>query len=102
VEHERTTDALVLATGYAAQVPDVVLGIAHRLAWDDRGRLDVARDYSVDGGRRRVFVQNGEEHTHGLTAPDLGFGAWRSSTILAAVCGREVYPREQRIAFQEF
>ena len=102
VEHERTTDALVLATGYAAQVPDVVLGIAHRLAWDDRGRLDVARDYSVDGGRRRVFVQNGEEHTHGLTAPDLGFGAWRSSAILAAVCGREVYPREQRIAFQEF
>jgi len=102
VEHERTTDALVLATGYAAQVPDVVLGIAHRLAWDDRGRLDVARDYSVDGGRRRVFVQNGEEHTHGLTAPDLGFGPWRSSAILAAVCGRDVYPREQRIAFQEF
>ncbi len=102
VEHERTTEALVLATGYAAQVPDVVLGIAHRLAWDERGRLDVARDYSVDGGRGRVFVQNGEEHTHGLTAPDLGFGAWRSSAILAAVCGREVYPREQRIAFQEF
>lgn len=101
-EHERTTDALVLATGYAAQVPDVVLGIAHRLAWDERGRLDVARDYSVDGGRRRVFVQNGEEHTHGLTAPDLGFGAWRSSAILAVVCGRDVYPREQRIAFQQF
>ncbi|QCB94855.1 lysine N(6)-hydroxylase/L-ornithine N(5)-oxygenase family protein [Cellulomonas shaoxiangyii] len=101
-EHERTTEALVLATGYAAQVPDVVLGIAHRLAWDERGRLDVARDYSVDGGRGRVFVQNGEEHTHGLTAPDLGFGPWRSSAILAAVCGREVYPRERRIAFQEF
>lgn len=101
-EHERRTQALVLATGYAAQVPDVVLGIAHRLDWDARGRLDVARDYSVDGGRRRVFVQNGEEHTHGLTAPDLGFGPWRSSAILAAVCGREVYPREQRIAFQDF
>lgn len=101
-EHERSTEALVLATGYAAQVPDVVLGIAHRLEWDERGRLAVARDYSVDGGRGRVFVQNGEEHTHGLTAPDLGFGPWRSSTILAAVCGREVYPRERRIAFQEF
>ena len=47
-------------------------------------------------------MQNGEEHTHGLTAPDLGFGPWRSSAILAAVCGRDVYPREQRIAFQEF
>lgn len=102
VEHERTTEGLVLATGYAAQVPDVVAGIADRLDHDEHGRLAVARDYSVDGGRCRVFVQNGEEHTHGVTAPDLGFGAWRSSTILAAVCGREVYPREQRIAFQEF
>ncbi len=102
VEHERTTEALVLATGYAAQVPDAVAPIADRLDHDEHGRLAVARDYSVDGGRRRVFVQNGEEHTHGVTAPDLGFGAWRSSTILAAVCGREVYPRETRIAFQDF
>ena len=101
-EHERTTSALVLATGYAAGVPDVLLSVADRLDWDARGRLAVARDYSVDGGRRRVFVQNGEEHTHGLPAPDLGFGAWRSSTILAAVCGRDVYPREERIAFQDF
>ncbi|MBO9569918.1 MAG: SidA/IucD/PvdA family monooxygenase [Cellulomonas iranensis] len=101
-EHERTTAALVLATGYAAPAPDVLLGIDDRLDRDARGRLAVARDYSVDGGRGRVFVQNGEEHTHGLTAPDLGFGAWRSSTILAAVCGREVYPRERRIAFQDF
>jgi RimJ/RimL family protein N-acetyltransferase len=29
-------------------------------------------------------------------------GAYRASTILAAITGREVYPREQRIAFQEF
>jgi len=102
VEHTRTTAALVLATGYAAAVPDALHGVADRLDWDARGRLAVARDYSVDGGRRRVFVQNGEEHTHGLTAPDLGFGAWRSSAILAAICGREVYPREERIAFQDF
>jgi len=102
VEHTRTTAALVLATGYAAAVPDALRGVADRLDWDARGRLAVARDYSVDGGRRRVFVQNGEEHTHGLTAPDLGFGAWRSSAILAAICGREVYPREERIAFQDF
>lgn len=101
-EHERTTDALVLATGYAAQVPAFLDPVLDRLDLDARGRFAVARDYSVDHGRRRVFVQNGEEHTHGVTAPDLGFGAWRSSTILEAVVGREVYPRERRIAFQEF
>lgn len=100
--HERRTSALVLATGYAAQVPDFVLGVRDRLDWDPDGRFAVARDYTVDGGRGRVFVQNAEEHTHGLTAPDLGFGAWRNSSILASITGREVYPVERRIAFQEF
>ncbi|WP_396126383.1 lysine N(6)-hydroxylase/L-ornithine N(5)-oxygenase family protein [Cellulomonas sp. NS3] len=100
--HERRTSALVLATGYAAQVPDFVLGVRDRLDWDPDGRFAVARDYSVDGGRGRVFVQNAEEHTHGVTAPDLGFGAWRNSSILASITGREVYPVERRIAFQEF
>ncbi len=100
--HERTTAALVLATGYAAHVPAFLDPVLDHLDLDEHGRFAVARDYSVDGGRRRVFVQNGEEHTHGVTAPDLGFGAWRSSAILEAVVGREVYPRERRIAFQEF
>ncbi|WP_217182715.1 lysine N(6)-hydroxylase/L-ornithine N(5)-oxygenase family protein [Streptomyces sp. AC495_CC817] len=101
-EHERETASLVLATGYTAETPPFLAGIADSLDWDGLGRLDVARDYSVDGGRGRVFVQNGEEHTHGLTAPDLGFGAWRNSSILASITGREVYPIERRIAFQDF
>ncbi|WP_341976335.1 SidA/IucD/PvdA family monooxygenase [Microbacterium sp. LWO13-1.2] len=101
-DHERETASLILATGYAAETPPFLAGVADRLDWDALGRLDVARDYSVDGGRGRIFVQNGEEHTHGLTAPDLGFGAWRNSSILASILGREVYPIERRIAFQEF
>lgn len=101
-EYDRETHALVLATGYAAGTPGFLDPIADTLDHDALGRLDVARDYSVDGGRGRVFVQNGEEHTHGLTAPDLGFGAWRNASILASVTGREVYPIERRIAFQEF
>ncbi|MEP7762645.1 SidA/IucD/PvdA family monooxygenase [Sanguibacter sp. 25GB23B1] len=114
--HEHTTHALVLATGYAARVPDFVLGAREHLAWDDLGRFAVARDYTIDvaevardaigpdarSARGRVFVQNAEEHTHGLTAPDLGFGPWRNSSILATITGREVYPMERRIAFQEF
>jgi lysine N6-hydroxylase len=100
--HERETASLVLATGYAAETPPFLSPMAERLDHDALGRLAVARDYTVDGGRGRVFVQNGEEHTHGLTAPDLGFGAWRNSSILASITGREVYPIERRIAFQDF
>ena len=47
-------------------------------------------------------MQNAEEHTHGFVAPDLGMGAMRSSVILAQVLGREPYPVEKRIAFQEW
>ncbi|GAA1511323.1 lysine N(6)-hydroxylase/L-ornithine N(5)-oxygenase family protein [Agromyces terreus] len=101
-EHERETDALVLATGYSAQVPAFLDPVRDRFDWDALGRLDVARDYSIDAGRGRVFVQNGEEHTHGLTAPDLGFGAWRNAQIIAKICGHEIYPLERSIAFQQF
>lgn len=50
----------------------------------------------------RIFVQNAEEHTHGLTAPDLGMGAWRNAAILASILGEEIYPIERHIAFQTF
>ncbi|NQX10714.1 SidA/IucD/PvdA family monooxygenase [Microbacteriaceae bacterium VKM Ac-2855] len=99
---ERETHAIIAATGYAARIPTFLDPIADRIDRDSRGRLAVARDYSIDHGERRLFVQNAEEHTHGLTAPDLGFGAWRNASILAAVMGREVYAIERRIAFQEF
>jgi lysine N6-hydroxylase len=96
------TGALVLATGYRPRVPAFLDGIADRIRRDESGRLDVARGYTVDHADRDVFVQNAEEHTHGLSAPDLGMGAYRNSVILAQVVGREVYPVERRIAFQQF
>ncbi|GAA1766628.1 lysine N(6)-hydroxylase/L-ornithine N(5)-oxygenase family protein [Nocardioides hankookensis] len=96
------TEGLVLATGYAAQVPDFLDPVRDRIRWDERGRYDVARDYTIDHAGREIFVQNAEEHTHGLAAPDLGMGAYRNSVIIAAMTGREVYPIEKRIAVQSF
>jgi len=94
-------ERIVCATGYRAEVPAFLDPVRDRIRWDERGRYDVAADHSVDVAGT-LFVQNAEEHTHGFVAPDLGMGAYRASTILAAVAGREVYHREQRIAFQEF
>jgi lysine N6-hydroxylase len=104
---ERETAAVVLATGYSARVPDFLEPLGDLVARDERGRLAVARDYSIDrtgggSGRSRLFVMNAEEHTHGLTAPDLGFAAWRASSIIASITGREVYPVEHRTVFQSF
>ena len=99
--HEHRTAAIVAATGYRSSTPAFLDPVAHRVRLDDRGRLDVSRDYAVDDAER-IHVLNGEEHTHGVTAPDLGFGPWRASVVLAAVTGREPYPIERRIAFQTF
>lgn len=96
---EHRTRAVVAATGYAGGVPGFLAPGLVDL--DERGRYRVTRDYAVDADRR-IHVVNGEEHTHGVTAPDLGFGAWRNSVILANVTGREPYPIERRIAFQQF
>ncbi len=95
------TEGLVLATGYRPSVPDFLEPVHEHIRWDEHGRYDTAADYSVDHDGR-IFVQNAEEHTHSLLAPDLGMGAYRNSVIIRAVTGREVYPVEERIAFQQF
>lgn len=101
-DYRRHADVIIGATGYAPRPLDFLAPIADQLDLDERGRPDVALDYTIDAGRGRVFVLNAEEHTHGLTAPDLGFGAWRNSVILSRILGREPYPVERRIAFQQF
>ncbi|GGO91065.1 monooxygenase [Nocardioides phosphati] len=97
-----TTGAVVLATGYRPVLPAFLDGIKERVRLDDRGRYTASSTYDVGVTPGELFVQNGEEHTHGFVAPDLGMGAFRNSVILNSILGREVYPVEKRIAFQEF
>ncbi|MFC8846828.1 MULTISPECIES: lysine N(6)-hydroxylase/L-ornithine N(5)-oxygenase family protein [unclassified Micromonospora] len=100
-EFDLDTEGLVLATGYRYQVPDFLDPVRHLLRFDSHGRLDVARDYRVDHAGR-IFLQNGGTHTHSVTSPDLGMGPYRNSLIIRELLGREPYPVERRIAFQEF
>ncbi|WP_327039801.1 lysine N(6)-hydroxylase/L-ornithine N(5)-oxygenase family protein [Micromonospora maris] len=101
-EHTLDTEGLVLATGYRYQVPAFCDPIRDRLRFDGHGRLDVARNYSVDHTGRGIFLQNGGTHTHSITSPDLGMGPYRNSWIIRELLGREVYPIEKSITFQEF
>lgn len=96
-----TSERIVAATGYASRVGSLVDELPD-VRLDERGRPAVTRDFTLDDGRGRIFVQNGEEHTHSLTAPDLGMGAHRNSVILNRILGREAYRVEERIAFQTF
>jgi len=99
------TDAVVLATGYAARRPDFLAGLAGLVDWDAQGRYRVGADYRVALNARvagGLYVQNAELHTHGVGAPDLGLGAWRAATILNAVAGRQVHDLPMATAFTSF
>ncbi|MFK0131676.1 lysine N(6)-hydroxylase/L-ornithine N(5)-oxygenase family protein [Streptomyces rubiginosohelvolus] len=101
-DYELTTEGLILATGYRYEAPAFLDPVQHRLRHDSRGRFDVARNYSIDTTGRGVFLQNASVHTHSITSPDLGMGAYRNAYIIGELLGREVYPVEKSIAFQEF
>lgn len=96
------TEALLLATGYRYRVPEFLAPVRDRIRWDAHGRFDVARNYSIDHAGREIFLQNAGTHTHSITSPDLGMGAYRNSWIIRELTGREHYPIEKSVTFQEF
>ncbi|UZX01615.1 SidA/IucD/PvdA family monooxygenase [Arthrobacter sp. CDRTa11] len=96
------SEAVVLATGYTYREPGFLAGVQDRIERDSSGRFAVSRNYSTGVEPGEIFVQNAELHTHGFVTPDLGMGAYRNSCILREITGREVYPVERSIAFQEF
>ncbi|SCK53238.1 lysine N(6)-hydroxylase/L-ornithine N(5)-oxygenase family protein [Streptomyces sp. WMMB 322] len=100
-----STEGLVLATGYRYRTPEFLNPVADRIEWDEQGRFDVRRNYRVDNGTsegHEIYVQNAELHTHGFVTPDLGMAAYRNSCIIRELLGREYYPVEEAIAFQDF
>ncbi|WP_031478548.1 lysine N(6)-hydroxylase/L-ornithine N(5)-oxygenase family protein [Streptomyces bicolor] len=101
-DYEIDTQGLVLATGYHYAEPEFLAPIRDRLVRDSQGNFDVARNYTIDVTGRGVFLQNAGVHTHSITSPDLGMGAYRNSYIIRELLGTEYYPVEKTIAFQEF
>ncbi|MGG3662030.1 lysine N(6)-hydroxylase/L-ornithine N(5)-oxygenase family protein [Bacillus gobiensis] len=99
------SDAVILATGYHPYVPNCLEGIKEKLEWDESGQLVIQEDYKVklkEKGHNHLFVQNGELHTHGVGAPDLGLGAFRNVTIINQIAGKEVYQTYEHNVFQQF
>lgn len=104
-EFEVRTDRVVLATGYSGGKPEFLDPLAADVEWDARGRYRVGDDYRVALDERitgELYVQNAETHTHGVGAPDLGLGAYRSASILNSICGRQVFSLPERVAFTTF
>ena len=101
-DYSHRTEGLVLATGYGYQLPAFMEGIASRIQWDEQNRFAVNRNYSIDHNASEIFVQNAGLHTHGFVTPDLGMVCYRNACIIKEITGKEYYPIEQSIAFQQF
>ncbi|MFJ8003418.1 lysine N(6)-hydroxylase/L-ornithine N(5)-oxygenase family protein [Streptomyces fagopyri] len=101
-DYELHSEGLILATGYKYTEPAFLAPVRDRLRYDTRGNFDVARNYAVDTTGRGVFLQNAGVHTHSITSPDLGMGAYRNASIIRELLGTAYYPVEKSIAFQEF
>ncbi|MFW0717703.1 lysine N(6)-hydroxylase/L-ornithine N(5)-oxygenase family protein [Pedobacter sp. N23S346] len=99
---EINTDYVILATGYKYVEPEFMTGISNRIRRLQDGNYDVRRNYTIDEAGDEIFVQNAELHTHGISTPDLGMGAYRNSQIINQITGRTIYAVEERIAFQSF
>ena len=100
--YNHRTEGLIIATGYGYKQPKFIDPIEGRIKWDDQGRYDVNRNYSIDQNANEIFVQNAELHTHGFVTPDLGMGCYRNAYIIKEMTGVEHYPIERKIAFQQF
>ncbi len=97
------TERVIAATGYRHRIPDFLEPVDHHLARDSSGRISIGLDHAaISALPGKIYIANGDLHTHGVAAPDLGICAWRNARIINQVVGRTVYHIPQRTAFTHF
>ena len=95
-EHTVRADILVLATGFAYDLPEAMRPLADRLSWDRDG-FPVRADFSIvwDGpANLRIYAQDAARHVRGVADPNLSLMAWRSAIIANSLLGKTAYEVE--------
>lgn len=104
-QEERTfthkTNTVILATGYKPTVPDCIKPLRPFIQLNAQGLYKPNRNYSIDENNS-IFIQNGEQLTHGFNASDLSLGPYRNAVILNTILGYERFKIEKGITFQTF
>nr|WP_280157665.1 SidA/IucD/PvdA family monooxygenase [Priestia aryabhattai]MDH3112979.1 SidA/IucD/PvdA family monooxygenase [Priestia aryabhattai]MDH3131659.1 SidA/IucD/PvdA family monooxygenase [Priestia aryabhattai] len=98
------SEIVIMATGYHAKEPAFMEGLKEHVLFDEKGQLKINERYQVEMKKKGapLFVQNGELHTHGVGAPDLGLGAYRNAVLINKIAGKSVYKIYKNTVFQKF
>ncbi len=99
------SDVVILGTGYAPSFPHFLMNMQDSIEWDHKNRYQITQDYRLQTKgleNNHIFIQNGELHTHGVGAPDLGLGAYRNAVIINKLFEQEIYPVTHKNVFQNF
>lgn len=92
-------DTVILCTGFQHRFPDFLEPLRGRIGMGPDG-LAVLPDFSVEADLppgRRIYIQNGGRHSHGIAEPNLSLAAWRSAKIINSLLGRCVYDIEEAL-----
>ena len=93
VRERHGCDAVILATGYKTELPNVLSPLSETLILEG-GRPALDAEYAVrrhTPSQGAIFLQNCAQHSHGIADPNLSLVAWRSARILNCVLGREAF-----------
>lgn len=97
------TECVVFATGYRANTPVFLQGLAPHLQKDAAGNYALNADFSIKTKLpNKIFMQNNTLYSHGIGSPDLGLGCYRNSVILNNIANAECYPVHAQNVFQQF
>ena len=87
-------DKIILCTGYSCEIPHALSDLQSMLKYDNNG-LMIDENYQLiwEGmDSCSIYIQNGAQHTHGISDSTLSVAAYRSATILNHIAGCAVYP----------